>query len=254
MKTDAFPAPFRTTTTTRRRPVGEVIAGYARRSRIVWEMFFGWGPGERAVSEGRAALRELTGGRRLGEARIPVAVTATDLESGRRHIIRTGNAIDALYASSALAGVLPPLRLDGKMLADGAYSDIAPIDVARAYGHPVVIAVDPGQSLVPTDVRNGYQAVMRAMEICHMRHADARFAEADLVLRPAFRRTIDTLDFDARRECVAAGAIAVRRHRPDLVRLLADQRECTPRGTVPERHPAVGLNFRSMNSGNHRED
>lgn len=187
---------------------------------MVWDILFGWGPGERAVGAGRKALHELTEGLRLEDARIPIAVSATDLVSGLRLIIQRGPAVDAVYASSALAGILPPLRYDGTLLVDGAYSDIAPVDVARSFQHSVVIAVDPGQSLVTTDVRNGYQALMRAMEICHMRHADARFAEADLLFRPPFRRTIDTLDFDARRECIAAGARAVRRRRADLARVL----------------------------------
>lgn len=61
---------------------------------------------------------------------------------------------------------------------------------------------------------------MRAAEICQLRHAAARFAEADLVLRPRFDRVIDTLDFDARRECLAAGLRVVRQHRGALRRQL----------------------------------
>ncbi len=43
---------------------------------------------------------------------------------------------------------------------------------------------------------------------------------ADLVLRPSFQRTIDTLDFNARHVCIAAGLRAVREHRDNLMRLL----------------------------------
>lgn len=201
------------------------LSTWLRKARVVHDLMFGWGPGTGAVGAGRRLLNDLTGKRALEESRIPVAVSTTDLLSGRRHVLRTGRATDALYASAALAGVLPPLRRDGLLLADGAYADIAPIDVAREFGSGVVIVVDPGQELAPTDIRNGYQALSRAVEICHLRHADARFAGADLVLRPVFRRTVDTLDFAARRLCVAAGIREVMRNRDVLTQLLGFARD-----------------------------
>lgn len=179
-----------------------------------------WGPGVRAMDEGRRFLGALVGDLTFEDLAIPVAVCTTDLESGERVVIRTGPVDDAVYASAALAGVLPPIEIDGRLLADGAYSDIAPVDVARSFPVDRVIAVDPGQLQRGAPIRNGIQAVVRAMEICHRRHGDLRFNEADLVVRPQFRRFIDTLDFDAARECVAAGARATRAMRGSLARLL----------------------------------
>jgi len=102
----------------------------------------------------------------------------------------------------------------------GVYADDAPVDLARKMGAPVVIAVDPSQGAGAVSITNGLQAVMRAMEICHLVHAHLRTESADLVLRPEFREFIDVLDFDARRDCVAAGIRAVRAHRNELARIL----------------------------------
>jgi NTE family protein len=195
-----------------------VVYSYIRALR---DMTLGWGVGTHALDEGERFLRSLTEDRDLEEGRVPVAVCATDLGSGERVIIRSGSAAQAIYASSALAGVLPPLeRPGGRLLADGAYVDIAPIDVARAYRNPVVIAVDPGQLLEAAEIHNGLQALMRAFDICHRRHAELRFDEADLVLRPTFPRPIDTLDFDKRRECIAAGMRVARANRGRIEQLL----------------------------------
>ena len=232
MDTSAFPGPLHTHGATRRRLPDKVRASLTY-LRAVKDLFSGWGVGERALDAGQSLLQTLTAGRNLEDARIPLAVSTTDLRSGHRYVFRTGKAAEAIYASSALAGIIPPLMHQERILADGAYADIAPIDVARAFASPIVIAVDPGQELEATEIRNGYQALMRAIEICHLRHADVRFAEADLVLRPAFQRTIDTLDFNARHVCIAAGLRAVREHRDDLVRLLtqsAASRDPAPRG------------------------
>ncbi len=54
--------------------------------------------------------------------------------SGQRVVFGKGDATDYVYSSAALAGILPPLVDDPYVLMDGAYSDIAPVDVARATG------------------------------------------------------------------------------------------------------------------------
>lgn len=192
-----------------------------RNTRALWEMFRGWGPGERAYRDGYALLRELTRGLDLEMGKVPVAVSSTDLRTGERVVLRSGSAADAVYASAALAGVLPPLPKDGRLLCDGAYSDLAPIDVARNLGPGAVIAVDPVQPPKDTKIDNGLEALVRAVEICHMRHAELRFHEADLVLRPQFRRPIEVLEFAAKRECIAAGVRVVRERFGDLSRLLS---------------------------------
>ncbi len=203
---------------------GESILERLRRTwtyaRTAEDMLFSWGPGARVLERGKAFLEALIGPGRLEELDVPVAVCATDLRSADRVILRSGDATRAVYASAALAGVLPPLPHGRGLLADGAYSDVAPIDVARDMGVECVIAVDPGQLIPDPAIGNGLQAVLRAMEICHRKHADLRFEEADLVLRPRFRRPVDTLEFDARRECVAAGMREVRAIRAPLQALL----------------------------------
>ena len=193
------------------------IGAYAR---IAYESTFGWGVGKRSFRHTTSTLRTLTKDRDLDEGRIPVAVCATNIQTGSREILRSGPAAEAAYASAAIPGIFPPGRRGDQQLVDGAYADIAPVDVARTFDTSLVLVVDPTQPLAPTQVENGFQAMLRAVEICQMRHADLRFDDADLVLRPPFRRTIDTLEFDARRECVAAGMRAVRQRRDALHELV----------------------------------
>lgn len=188
--------------------------------RMLLDLTLHRGTAERAVREARVLLRRFTLNRRMEQARVPLAISCTDLRSGRRVVIRKGRAARAAFASAALAGVVPPLEHGRHLLADGAYTDVAPIDVARAFGHPVVIAVDPGQSAEGADPRNGLQVLARAMEICHAQHAQLRFDASDLVLRPVFSRHIETLDFGARRECIAAGVHVVRANLDRIERML----------------------------------
>ena len=236
MDTRAFPRPLRSETTQGRstREKMRRLFAYLHASR---DLFLDWGIGIHALAAGTSLLQSLTMDKNLEDGRIPIAICATDLQSGTRVVFRSGNAGQLVYASSALAGFLPPLRRGDWLLSDGAYADLVPIDVAKSFGNPVVIAVNANQALERSEIRTGFQALTRAVDICQLSHAHVRFEEADLALRPAFRRPIDTLDFDARRECVAAGVEAVRRSRTALRNLLGPARP----PISPEAHSAGGV-------------
>jgi NTE family protein len=98
--------------------------------------------------------------------RIPLTVTATDLDSGElvlfpvagSQLRATGNRQpatelhDALYASCALPLYFPPLELDGRRLGDGGLRAVLPLGPARAIPADLVVAVNvgPGFDEVPT--------------------------------------------------------------------------------------------------------
>ncbi|HSF84861.1 MAG TPA: patatin-like phospholipase family protein [Acidimicrobiia bacterium] len=206
------------------RSIGEHGAAIRRAwsyAHTTWNMVTGWGASDETVEAGRGALDELLGRGRLEEGRVPLTVCATDLRSGTRVEFSSGPAAPAVLASSALAGVLPPVENGDFLLVDGVYADVAPVDIARRMGAPVVISVDPSQGATGESFTNGLQVVMRAMEICHLTHAHLRIDAADLVLRPVFNGHIDVLDFGARRECMAAGIRVVRACRAKIERALA---------------------------------
>lgn len=189
-------------------------------ARAAWNLLTGWGGPEDGREMAMRTLGTLLGGQRLEHGRIPLVVCATDLLSGSRVELSTGPAAEAVYASSALAGILPPAESDEGLLVDGVYADVAPVDVARRMGTATVIAVDPSQPAGAATMGNGLQVVMRAMEICHLTHAHLRIGTADVVLHPVFDRFVDVLDFGARRHCVAAGWSAARERRIELKRAL----------------------------------
>ena len=216
MDTSSFPEPLRSHSPDLRGRLRSLRAY----QRTIWSMMRGWGVGTPAQPHGRLLLEQLTLKRKLEESAIPLAIVATDLISGERVVFSRGSAADAAYASAALAGILPPLMLGGQLLADGAYADIAPIDVARSLGPDVVVVVDPSPAQTVAAIGTGVQALVRALEICHQQHAHLRYAAADFVLSPKFPHAIETLDFRYVRTCVAAGARTVRAALPALRLLL----------------------------------
>jgi len=107
-----------------------------------------------------------------------------------------------------------------RLLVDGCYVDNAPVDIARKFGPELVIVVDVGQDNEASQIRNGFQAMVRAVEICNRQHSQARFNEADMIIRPEFPYPIETLDFSQKRLSVAMGARAVRKQINEIEKLL----------------------------------
>jgi len=199
------------------------VFNYVKNLRVAQKaitgMYFGWGVGQPTVEWGRTMLSNLTLGKPLEAGRIPVLATATDIVSGERVVLETGPAADALYASAALAGILPPVEMDGRILVDGGYCDLAPVDVARAAGAEIVIVVDAATNFEAKKPANGLQAMFRAIEICQNEHTHLRFMPADMVIRPVIDPPVGVLEFENKRRCTAAGARAVLRSRAEIRRL-----------------------------------
>lgn len=184
--------------------------------KMIRGMYFGWGVGQPTADWCRVVLSQLTLHQPLNAGRIPVFATATDIMTGERVVLKTGLATDALYASAALAGILPPAEIDGRILVDGGYSDLAPVDVLRDAGADVVIVVDAATNIATHKPTNGLQTMYRAIEISQNEHARLRFAKADLVIRPNFDPSAGVLEFKHKRRCAAAGARAVLHARGDI--------------------------------------
>jgi NTE family protein len=69
------------------------------------------------------------------------AAVATDLDSGERILLRSGELWDAVRASIAVPGIFTPHVCAGRLLVDGALVDPIPVAAARELGGTFVIAV-----------------------------------------------------------------------------------------------------------------
>lgn len=81
----------------------------------------------------RKAIARLVSASRFEYLRIPLTVTATDLDSGELLLLGRGQDIeleDALYATSALPLYFPPLEAGGRRLGDGGLRAVLPLGPA----------------------------------------------------------------------------------------------------------------------------
>ena len=89
--------------------------------------------------------------RRLEDAPIPVHVVTTDLLSGQEVLLSTGEAVDAVLASTAVPGLLPAVGRDGLTLVDGGLANNAAISQALSLGADRVFVLPAGYACALTE-------------------------------------------------------------------------------------------------------
>jgi NTE family protein len=88
----------------------------------------------------------------FGEATHPlVSVSAVCVRSGRRHILDGGTypLADLVAASSAVPGLLPPHRIDGRLYVDGGMWSASSVDAAAEADRVIVVAPLAGRVMGP---------------------------------------------------------------------------------------------------------
>ena len=94
---------------------------------------------------------------------IPFRAIATDMVSGREIVFDRGPIYQAMRASMSVPGMFTPAEIDGRILGDGGLVNNLPVDVVRAMGAEIIIAVNIGTPLMSRDQLSsvlGYTAQM----------------------------------------------------------------------------------------------
>ena len=86
---------------------------------------------------------------------IPYRAVATDLETGKEVVLKSGNLARSLRASMAVPGAFDPVDIDGKLLVDGGISNNVPVSVVRAMGADIIIVSDLGSDLLTREQITG---------------------------------------------------------------------------------------------------
>ncbi|MFO7984009.1 MAG: patatin-like phospholipase family protein [Desulfuromonadales bacterium] len=86
-------------------------------------------------------LEDLLPRKNFEDLDIPLALTATDVESGEAIVIRRGNLLEALRAAVSFPGVFTPVAFGDRFLIDGGITNPIPIDVVRELGAEFAIGV-----------------------------------------------------------------------------------------------------------------
>jgi len=90
----------------------------------------------------RDFLFRVTRQKHFDELGIPFRCVAADINNNEEVVMSQGLVCDAMRASMSIPGVFKPVIQDGRMLMDGGLLNNLPVDVVKAMGADVVIAID----------------------------------------------------------------------------------------------------------------
>ena len=156
----------------------------------------------------------------LEHLKIPMAVVATDLDTGDPVVFKQGGLAEAVRASCAFPGLFEPVQIGTRYLADGGLVAPVPTRAAHDLGAQIVVGVSVGLH----DGRRGapnniFQVVSRAVSAAQKHQLEVWERHADLVLRPAVQEMAWD-DFERIDAAVEAGATEARNALPQIRKLL----------------------------------
>jgi NTE family protein len=162
-------------------------------------------------------VRADLGERPIEQLRMPLAIMATDIGSGERVAIRSGDLTSAMRASMSVPGLIAPVLRDGRKLVDGGLTDNLPIAEARALCNPdVLIVVNVGSPLFRPDEVKGVVTVLgQVVNLLTEQNVARSLAElrpGDVYIRPDLgdiTSTAFTRQFEAREKGRQAALAAV---------------------------------------------
>jgi NTE family protein len=148
-----------------------------------------------------AIFKELTGGRNIKEARVPLAITAVNINNGQS-VLFVSNKYDmkdsshlmvcddvpiykAVRASIAIPVVFKPIMINGMRLVDGGLSENLPIRVLKDMGAQITIGINIGYSgQMRKEVDNILEIGNQTIDIMGYHITRLSSGEANLIINP----------------------------------------------------------------------
>ncbi|MEX0661715.1 MAG: patatin-like phospholipase family protein [Balneolaceae bacterium] len=127
---------------------------------------------------------------------IPFATMATELETGKSVLFRSGYLPDAMRASISIPSLIKPHTIDGTAYIDGGLSNNLPIDEIIKMGADYVIAVNVAAPLMPMDSLHTFSDVFnQALNYRMNERIDQQKVNADIYITPEGINKFEILDF-----------------------------------------------------------
>jgi len=153
---------------------------------------------------------------------IPYRAVATDLVTGKAVVFDRGELAQVMRASMSVPAVIAPAQIGDMLLVDGGLTNNLPVDVVRALGADVVIAVNLGTPLMTREQLGSVLGVtgqmINILTEQNVRASLAMLRPTDVLIEPQLG-AFSAGDFDHLPRTVPIGEAAARAVAPRLAAL-----------------------------------
>lgn len=143
----------------------------------------------------------------IEQMHIPLGIVATDLQSGKGVLFRSGNTGLAVRASCSVPGVFQPALISGKDYVDGGLVAPVPASYARQMGATLVIAVNISSEPRHQDASGTIGVMQQTISIMQRSINQYELKSADIVITPHLKQ-MGGSDFKSRNAAILAGEVA----------------------------------------------
>jgi NTE family protein len=169
-------------------------------------------------------LIERLGNIRFEDLRIPLAVVAADLSTGRKAVFTRGLVAPAVRGSCSIPQLFPPVPIDGHLIADGGLVEYLPVQTLSELGCDVRVGVNLGgvRNWHLKDPKNLLEVALRVIGFVSQQNARESETLADHVVRPDLA-DFGPYDLDRAGELIRVGYEYGRRSAP-VIRAILEER------------------------------
>ena len=157
-------------------------------------------------------VRTEFGERTIEQLPLPLAIIATDIGTGSKVVIRSGNLTSAMRASMSVPGLMAPVQREGRKLVDGGLTDQLPVEeVKKLCNADVVIAVNVSSPLLkPEEVTSAVSVLGQVVNLLtdqNLARSRALLTTRDVYIEPDLEG-INSTQFTRQLEAAARGRVA----------------------------------------------
>ena len=158
----------------------------------------------------------------INSLQLPFRSVASDLVTGELVELDDTPLFLTMRASLAVPGVFAPIRIQQRLVVDGGLVRNLPVDVARAMGADVVIAVNVGTPLAPEKALGSAigvaQQMLQILTEQNVQRSLKELGPRDILLAPDLNG-VGFLDFERHDKAMQAGVAAARAQSARLLEL-----------------------------------
>jgi len=160
----------------------------------------------------------------IEDTKIPLAIVSTSLHTGEDIVFRSGEIIDAIAASSAIPGFLPPILTDDDLLTDGGAGCPVPVPPLHEMGANTTIAVEICmREYAPLESPSAIEIISRAEMITSRNLARMMADTADVSIHPD-TKDVHWSEFSRFDELIEAGMESAREKMPEIKKAIRSKR------------------------------
>ncbi|MDO8260067.1 MAG: patatin-like phospholipase family protein [Candidatus Magasanikbacteria bacterium] len=160
----------------------------------------------------------------FSDAKVPFTIVATDLNTGDEAVLKRGNILEAVKASSCVPGIFPPVKIGTDYYIDGGVVNPTPVDVTKEMGADIVIAVDLiVRKKVEITKPNIFNTLMRSYDIIRaqaVKFKMSQIGDAMILIEPNIGGIVDSFKFDNMDRFIKAGEEATEEMLPEILKKL----------------------------------